>query len=795
MITEATRKNLERQESENDLKEANTVTQNMMNNDVRFHRVSHAIWIAAYNIPLWIVTKQKFRMAHREQAGMLDFPVKQLKIHIIEVYCTMVGKLKSTFKRIRESLGGKPFISLNYDLWTAKVVRAKYIGVCVFYVDENFNRCTECLGFKQFDPDYDLLEESGNVAMSELLLRFLLYTLDTFGLSLNDVFSSTTDKGSDVHLAMSKLLPNAVAQFNAIPDDLDLANDGDNVAYDNLANMTAHDANDNLSHVHTDASNNHTNNTSSDNDKSKTFHKPKVFWDHCIPHLLNLALREAFGSNIKPVDTLLHPFDEHNNECRELLIMVKKDIDYVRLSPRNTAELWQSQFDDDIIFPVQLHNAIPQRWYSMAKALKHFLILFPKMAWVCQGTEFTYDEKTKEQLLQLYSLLQPVNKIIQMAQGNKTPVTANVFSHLFVLMRQTLKPDTKLQKINPENEDSEEIEYFNNLTDLTKKTRLMLRKAIMKRLWRRYSQKPKGAENDRSYMFDLSMALCPVYAQMHHVEKILEDYENDYQQGFTNNEKKSRRIMSCPPLYDADDIKSNTWDIIKYLAIEQYMAKHKNDTNETSITFDKKDAGNISAAGKEAFSELLNVRKSTSTNPTNDSLYKKKAKEALYEKAKNKVELEIGTYLEIIESCQDMDFVFNPLLFWKKFQNIFPYLASVARIIFGGTCSSAAVELSFCLSGLILSRKRNSLAAAMVDILGFIYVNKMLIPDIIHVITMTETEANVQLKEKYRGAALTFELMGGVEKPDELESKHLLPDDFDEDHLLDVETIQDVQTF
>jgi len=64
--------------------------------------------------------------------------------------------------------------------------------------------------------------------------------------------------------------------------------------------------------------------------------------------------------------------------------------------------------------------------------------------------------------------------------------------------------------------------------------------------------------------------------------------------------------------------------------------------------------------------------------------------------------------------------VAHPLLFWKNYENKFPYLSKLARRLYSIPAISACIERQFSAGGLVLNERRSSLNPDTVNDILFI---------------------------------------------------------------------------
>ena len=86
--------------------------------------------------------------------------------------------------------------------------------------------------------------------------------------------------------------------------------------------------------------------------------------------------------------------------------------------------------------------------------------------------------------------------------------------------------------------------------------------------------------------------------------------------------------------------------------------------------------------------------------------------------ATNQAMDELDKYLKM--SIDDQYEVPNPLIFWHRHQEKFPYLAKLARRLYSIPATSAYVERQFSAGGLLISERRSSLNPDTVENVLFI---------------------------------------------------------------------------
>ncbi|KAJ1393042.1 hypothetical protein B484DRAFT_340595, partial [Ochromonadaceae sp. CCMP2298] len=176
----------------------------------RYHKLMYTIASLAM---AWPFQWTEHPLMRRLLSAVPDWPTlhpRILRHHIVEVYKATVVSTQASLLDVQNSLRGLNPFHLNLDLWTSKVSKQKFLGACVFYVNQDFTPESRLLGVKLFDPPHDLVRfRNGRRRLSDLLLLWLKMMLGEYRIQLSDFRSSTSDSGSDVKRLLSKLMPDS----------------------------------------------------------------------------------------------------------------------------------------------------------------------------------------------------------------------------------------------------------------------------------------------------------------------------------------------------------------------------------------------------------------------------------------------------------------------------------------------------------------------------------------------------------------------------------------------------------
>ena len=77
-------------------------------------------------------------------------------------------------------------------------------GVRVFYITRSWELRSHLLAVRQFNPD---AEKLSSARLSQILHDYLKAVLEEFELNISNLYSATTDSGSDVKRLCDVLLP------------------------------------------------------------------------------------------------------------------------------------------------------------------------------------------------------------------------------------------------------------------------------------------------------------------------------------------------------------------------------------------------------------------------------------------------------------------------------------------------------------------------------------------------------------------------------------------------------------
>ena len=95
---------------------------------------------------------------------------KKVKHRIVEIY----NFVRITIKQnLGNYIGGPlPRVSLSVDTWSSKVTQEKFLGIRVFYINNNVDFTSHLLAIKPINISYEL-RVNNTIKFSKMLVRIL----------------------------------------------------------------------------------------------------------------------------------------------------------------------------------------------------------------------------------------------------------------------------------------------------------------------------------------------------------------------------------------------------------------------------------------------------------------------------------------------------------------------------------------------------------------------------------------------------------------------------------------------
>eukprot|EP00752_Nemacystus_decipiens_P002422 g2283.t1 len=164
----------------------------------------------------------------------------------------------------------------------------------------------------------------------------------------------------------------------------------------------------------------------------------KVSWDWCVCHLADRAAEHAFGTSADPQKS-------KNKDARAVVQLVIKAASKVNQSHVFKQKLDEAQLEmTGEVLKIRKHA--PQRWLSLVHVMERIIRLWHvfRKVYANDGVEFPLDKgDNKDDILQLYSLLQPLAAITRDGQYGAVPMSAEMhmaFAELKQEVLDTTKP-------------------------------------------------------------------------------------------------------------------------------------------------------------------------------------------------------------------------------------------------------------------------------------------------------------------------------------------------------------------
>ncbi len=116
--------------------------------------------------------------------------------HVCEFFLTWVGAMRAAFDTLF-AVSALPRIFLSADLWTSKANHKKFLGVRVFWCDQDLQRHTAMIACSLYSPAFHLLR--AGMAPSEVLYNYIVAALAYYNIRESEhVLGACADAGSDV---------------------------------------------------------------------------------------------------------------------------------------------------------------------------------------------------------------------------------------------------------------------------------------------------------------------------------------------------------------------------------------------------------------------------------------------------------------------------------------------------------------------------------------------------------------------------------------------------------------------
>lgn len=304
-----------------------------------------------------------------------------------------------------------------------------------------------------------------------------------------------------------------------------------------------------------------------------------VYWDWCVCHLADRAAEAAFGTSADPQKS-------KNKDARQVVSLIIKAAAKVNQSP-----IFKQKFDEAQMEmlgeTLKISRHAPQRWLSLVRVMERIIRLWHvlRKVYANDGEEFPLDkDNNKDDILQLFSLLQPLAVITRDGQYGAVPMAAEMHMAFAELKKEVLDPDEPLKvfdipatPVSPEAEQAdEEVPKKKKslphkmvepaaLRPVATKTRELLTKTLVEKLYRRVWDQDSA---DPSPFRNASVLLTPSYKDTNFLQA--------HALTAADSQHLDQRKAHLAPTIDTEvDQKLNDcWADIKARALEAARKKH-----------------------------------------------------------------------------------------------------------------------------------------------------------------------------------------------------------------------------
>ncbi|CAN0390869.1 unnamed protein product, partial [Ascophyllum nodosum] len=219
----------------------------------------------------------------------------------------------------------------------------------------------------------------------------------------------------------------------------------------------------------------------------------KIYWDWCDSHLCDKAAENAFGTSADPQKS-------KNKDARKVIQLVIKAAAKV-----NQSTTFKQKFDETQLemlnATLKITKHAPQRWLSLVRVMERIIREFP-----------LDKDNNKDDILQLYSMLQPLSAITRDGQYGTVPMSVEMHMAFAELKMDVLDPDKPLKEEHNGKKGRPPLPHTmvepGDLRPVAVKTRDEIRKALVQRFYSRFWDEES---DDPSPFRDAAVLLTPSY--------------------------------------------------------------------------------------------------------------------------------------------------------------------------------------------------------------------------------------------------------------------------------------------
>ena len=613
------------------------------------------------------------------QDALMNFDPRKFQV---EQFVHLKSVISDDIQEARNSYEGMPAFSYNLDLYTDPLQSRKFMAMRVSWIDIKSNVLqSRNIAMRDYSASY---AEKHEVTASQMLDAWATAVLDEFGLGKDDMFAGSGDGGPDVSKVMQDFFKDSMTEW-------------------------------------------------------------------CISHLLNRCFLDAFGTDIDPSKS-------KNKAARVFIDKVRKVIESINKSDDLKSAFEEARASSGAKADKKLRNAPHHRWGSTADSL--FRVLYEwkplKLAFAKCKIPFPL-EKDHVVLQEFYSVMKSLRDLQVKAQSKKEPNLTMIYIEFMSIRNTTLKPSAPLLILDVRPTSASVVASIpkprehDKLHPATQAVREKLLQAVDARffirmnpiksmknwrvLWGSRVGNTSGEAMDMShfkqgYVFDMAMLLNPRFRDGRHIDhltaripieqKDIDTLPSQWKSDWSQKEKKLRKHF-------AGVLKESLWK--KILILGMHVAEKKfedvanhallEESQESGFSTPPRKKGRFAAAVFDA--GLASPDASMAEEEDEDDSSIPETPEAMVAK-------EIETFKlmkkEPAGTCATDKEV---LKWWDERKDRFPCLRLVVKSIHGMLAGSGALELDIGSFKDVISPKRATTSAGMVEVQLLIKVNKSLV--------------------------------------------------------------------
>eukprot|EP00903_Cladosiphon_okamuranus_P013418 g12500.t2 len=501
----------------------------------------------------------------------------------------------------------------------------------------------------------------------------------------------------------------------------------------------------------------------------------KVPWDWCGCHLVDRAAEHAFATSAGPQKS-------KNTEARRVVQLVIKAAAKV-----NHSHIFKQKFDeaqmDKLGEVLKISKHAPQRWLNLVRVMERIIRLWHvlRKVYADDGVDFPLDNN-KDDILQLYSLLQPLSDITGDGQNGAVPMSAEIHLAFAVIKQEVLNPKEQLRVVDiPASPGSPEAEQANeehqrkkgkpplphkmvepkDLRPVTITTREELNKVLVQnlfsRMWDEETPEP-------SPFRDNAVLLTPSYK------------DSDFRKALALTVADSAHLASgkahLAPTADAEveGKLDDCWVDIKKRALEAARKQHSATGNGDQPPLKRFCTASTTPA-KPRFAFLARTKVRGDTEDGSDD-------NALDQVLIQQVTGELERYQALFVKAEELD-TRDVLGWWRRSRQMFPFLAPVAQQVFGNQAGAAQVERDFSKCADLLTRHRSRVDTYWEEMIMFLHANFKHIPDFKHIPNIADEDIRKALPARFTrvdadlaAAEADFDIRWRLHCPGRKEKRH-----------------------